>query len=265
MESRLSLKMSDLRSIIGYYLGYGEGSEAGDAAWTDYHLRRIDRTLESGLRRFYIPIQATGEHYSWSFLSPYAKMTLGSGEHVLVLPDDFGGFSSDIIISAASSSVFHSVKITGDVRSLYAADATSTGTLRVAALEPIKGTGPETGQRFQLRFYPIADKQYTVQFRYNVMADALTPDRPYPYGGMAHAETIKAACLAAAEQDVNDSSLVHSEQFDRRLAASIAYDRNLRPQSLGYNGDNSSMMDAISNHWRLRDSGSVVTFNGVQY
>ena len=42
----------------------------------------------------------------------------------------------------------------------------------------------------------------------------------------------------SAEADSDDSASVHRQLYEQRLAASIAYDNNLRaPDYLGYNGD----------------------------
>ena len=65
------------------------------------------------------------------------------------------------------------------------------------AVRPLKGTTLTAGQRFDLYVFPIADQEYTLNLRYYVLLNDLTTARPYPYGGMTHAETILAGVRAA--------------------------------------------------------------------
>ncbi len=107
------------------------------------------------------------------------------------------------------------------------------------AVRPIKGTTLTKGQRYELYVYPEADADYELRGAYNVAPDAITADRPYPYGGAAHAGTIMAAMIAAAERSLGDKMETHNAHFQRQLLASIAKDRSLKPQTLGRNIDRS--------------------------
>ena len=111
--------------------------------------------------------------------------------------------------------------------------------------------------------FPTADQAYTLEFSYYLLAEALDGSRPYAYGGMAHAETIRAACLMAAEETLDDAQGLWAAKFRERLAASIMLDRRLKPQHGGYNGDHSE------DYWTRRGSQHYepygVTFSGVEY
>ncbi len=137
------------------------------------------------------------------------------------------------------------------------------GRPELAALQPLKGTGHNKGQRFQLYVWPTADADYGLSFTYYVNPDALTDSFPHHMGGMAHGETVLESCLAVAEQRLDDKSNVHSMKFRERLAASVSLDRRSKPQSLGYNRDRSDLREL--NRYPLRPWGSlsVATIGGV--
>lgn len=268
MESTLSLRKSDLEAEIGHFLGYGRGADNGGTTWDSYQSGDIDSCLKSGLRSFYFPpvAEGRGDAYDWSFLRPTRTLTLVSGDSTLNLPDDFGGIEGDITMTSTASSAYYPIPVVGEgtVRGRYASlSSTETGRPELAAVQPIKGTGAAHGQRFQLYVWPIADADYSLSFTYYIHPDALTGNSPYAYGGMAHAETILESCLAIAEQRLDDASAIHSAKFQERLAASIAVDRRLKPQLLGYNGDGSDDYGC----WRQRGTlyNDLVTFNGTQW
>ena len=52
--------------------------------------------------------------------------------------------------------------------------------------------------------WPTPDSTYTLSYRYKALVAKLTSAAPYPLGGQAHAQTIEAACLAIAEERLND-------------------------------------------------------------
>jgi hypothetical protein len=112
--------------------------------------------------------------------------------------------------------------------------------------------------------WPFADEDYTVEFTYYLIPDALSGAAPYAYGGAAHAETILASCKAAAERDLDDiTDGPQMRNFRERLAASVAHDRRFKPQHLGYNADRSDRRgwrDGRRHGW----DGAVATWNGVE-
>lgn len=241
MESTLTLSYADLLGDVGLFLGYGRGATFGDPAWSSQQQAVIDSSVKSGLRQFYFPppMEGTSSSYDWSFLKPTASANLASGASTVPLPDDFGGFEGSITISSTSTQLLWPIELVseGRIRQMYSVTPTTSGRPLYASLQPLKGTTATQGQRFQLYLFPLSDASYTIQFQYYVLADALTAAFPYVYGGMAHAETVREACLMAAEQFLDDSSTVHAMKFQERLAASISLDRRNKPQKLGYNAD----------------------------
>lgn len=262
MESTLSLQYRDLAGEVGAYLGYGRGTDLGDRAWTEKQAQAVRSCLASGLRQFYFPppLKDEGSSYDWSFLKPVRNLTLASGAHTVALPDDFGGIEGPITLSSDSAQVPWEIPINLDINlnQMYSVTPDATGRPMYAAIQWLKGTSPQAGQRAQLLVYPIADAAYTLQVCYYILPDYLSGQLPYAYGGAQHAETILESCLAIAEQRLDDSSGVHSEKFRERLAASISLDRRSKPQNLGYNADRSDGYYARHDRHYL----GRVTYNG---
>lgn len=88
------------------------------------------------------------------------------------------------------------------------------------------------GQTFKVIFWPTADDDYPVQVLYSVNPKAMAPNRPYPYGGTAHAKTILEACLAASEA-IESQPGFHTGLYQQALESSKAFDRRLKPRTLG--------------------------------
>lgn len=255
MESSLSLKLTDLVTQVRLFLGFG--TDRDDV---------VTEIVKSGLRQFYFPppMEGSSGSYDWSFLRPTTTLPLPANASAINLPDDFGGIEGDLSILSTTSQVIWPIQIVGEgtIRQRYAMTPTQSGRPLQAAVTPLKGTSINNGQRFQLLIFPLADQAYTVQFTYYVLADALSGDRPFAYGGMAHAETILESCLCIAEQRLDDAVSVHSVKFKERLAASISFDRRLKPQLVGYNGDNSDCRNR-DDRWRLdQHLLNTATYNG---
>ncbi len=266
MESTLSLKVSDLQAEVGSFLGWGRGAAFGDPTWSAQQQARIDSAVTSGLRQFYFPppLEGAASSYDWSFLKPVATLSLALGAKTVPLPDDFGGFEGQISIGSTAGQSYWPIDLVG-VGMVYNQQSklpTTTGRPTMCCQEPLKGTGPLSGQRAQLHFWPTADTAYAIVFQYYLLADALTIASPYAYGGAAHAETVLESCLAVAEERQDDARTVHSQKFMERLAASISWDKKSKPQKLGYNDDRSDWRSPDRREWAGWPS---ISYRGVVY
>lgn len=264
-ESTLNLTYTDLKGQTGLFLGYGQGTDFGEPAWTAGQSGVIVSLVRSGLRQFYWPppLEQGGSSYDWSFLKPVSEFTLASGTHVVPLPDDFGGFEGELAFTQDGTSPFMPLPLTGigHVDAKFAMFGTSTGWPQLAAVEPIKGTTPTAGQRFQLKVWPTAADTYTIRAAYYLLPDALTGAQPNVYGGAQHAETVLASCRAAAEVCLDDQIGPQWQNFMQKLATSVSIDRRLKPQVLGYNGDRSD--DRERRRWRRNPY--TVTYQGQSF
>ncbi len=259
-ESTLSAAYTDLEGDVGHFLGYGRGTTFQDAAWTVTQQNDIDRSIKGGLRKFYFC------DFDWSFLKPTASLTLVSATSTVPLPDDFGSFEGQITLSATTGIQWWPLDLVspGIVDLKAAMFPTTTGRPVMACLDPLKGTTPTAGQRFQLRFWPIADQSYPLRFRYYLLPDYLSGAFPYVYGGAEHAETVLSAARSVAEKIIDNAATVEEFEFEKLLAVSKDIDRRKKPQTLGYCRDNSDVRDRALTRpfWH---GWAPVTINGVQY
>lgn len=241
MESTLSLNVDALKAEAGSFLGWGRGAVYGETTWDDSQERDLKSCVETMLRRFYF--QATADPrdmaHKWTFLQPVATVALTSGEQSAPLPDDFGGFEGIATVSTTTSAAFWPVRQISEemIRSRYALSTSIAGRPLFIAERQIKGTTPLRSNRSELYVYPEPDADYTISVAYCILPNYLTAANPYPYGGAAHAETMKAGIRAAAELLFDNEPGPESANYMQALASSIAYDRRHQPKTLGLNTD----------------------------
>lgn len=113
----------------------------------------------------------------------------------------------------------------------------NTGTPTYAAVALFQPPGVRRRQ-YQLRVYPKPDETYTVEFPFDLHFDSLTAnDDPLPTP-IAHDEAIRAACLAAAELEMDGAEGTATAYYrDTALPNSHAIDARSAPPRLGYFGN----------------------------
>lgn len=266
-EPTLAMKYADLAGEVGLFLGFGRGAALGDLTWTTAQQAAIDSCMKSGLRQFYYPEPLENEttSYDWSFLKPVAQVLLPANQQTVLLYDDFGGLEGQFYVFTVKTTQWWPLDLRpiGAILEKYAQFPTTSGRPQMAALEWLKTTGATQGQRQQLHVWPVADQAYTIKFQYYVNPDYLNTAFPYHMGGAQHAETVRAACLMAAEEFLDDAMTTWHLKYQDRLAASVASDRKSKPERLGYNGDGSDWR----RRWHRGDQHgwSPITYRGVQY
>lgn len=180
------------------------------------------------------------------------------------LPDDFGGLVGKFTFGEDDGWIPIPQVSEGQMRTNR---QFNKGTARplICALRPKDVTTSEDeGQRFEVLFDPSPDSTYTLSYKYRALPTRMTDDKPFPLGGLFHGETIKALCLAAAEQAENDEKGMHWSTAMERLNSSIKLDREaMVPATLGYNADSSESVSVAG----LRDyfravSNRLVTVEG---
>jgi hypothetical protein len=264
-ESTLNLKKADLESKVGIFLGWGGGANLDDTPWTTMQANRIKDAVDSGYRQFLVPApDQNGESHDWSFLRPVGSAVLANGEQAVLMSDDYGSLEGTVTVTQTSTDSHWPVQVTGEgrIREMYAKLPSATGRPLWAAERPLRGTGQEKSSRYELVVYPQANEDFTLEFAYYLLPEALTDRNPFCYGGMQHAETILESCLAVAEERINDERGIHSQKFAERLAASIAIDRRNKAQLVGYNGDRSDCRDSGYWPWREKYLTNRITYYG---
>lgn len=252
-ESTLNLALTDLSAEAGTFLGWGRDASAWDAR----KAAEVKALVGSALRKFYFQAQADPRdaNHNWTFMKPVAQLTLPQGTPsgqppttlpYIDLPDDFGGFEGEVTVSRDGlSGGFWPLKLVSEemIRVKYAAFPSISGRPVAAAEWQVRGTAADRSNRSRLVVYPVPDADYTLMVPYYILPDFLTTANPYPYGGAAHAETMKAAVRAAAELYLDGSPGPEAANYQQCLAASVQYDRRHQPKSLGINSDMSDFLN----------------------
>lgn len=233
-EPTLSLTNSELEAEVGFFLGLGRGTNYSETAWSARNQLSITNAVKSGLRMFYFAAD-----YDWSFIRPTRQVTFISGNNSVDLPDDFGGLEGTIRV-IDSGRIGIPIKQTNEqkIGRMYGEEPDISGQPQYCAVRIPSTTSIFKGQRANLYLYPEADQDYTLEFQMYLNPDALSASFPYALGGTTHAETIRAACKAAAERDINNvQNGPQQAYYMERLKASISLDRRNKGQTFGYNSD----------------------------
>jgi hypothetical protein len=189
-------------------------------------------------------------------------------EDVFTLPWDFGGMTGDGKFKYDNAENKLSViDVCSDVKIGHLRQhSVATGTPYLAAIVPLRTAGAQ-GQRWGVLFHPPPNDLITLHYRYYLQPDALVDtSAEYPYGGVAHSETILESCLAIAELREKDSSdTTHQDRFSQLLQGSIDHDRQFGEviEVYGQNIDRSDGPEGpqpeLTRHY------SLVTHEGIEY
>lgn len=274
MNSTLALKKSQYEAEVGYFMGFQRGEEFGDPAWDDNQRVTIQFDVASGLRRFYYC------DHPWSFLNPFASLTLHEDASEVLLPDDCMGVDGGTKVSVSNSSTGQwllslNFRNPALVHQALLSMPDATGLPQIMGMEPIKGIPVGQMQRFRMVMFPKADRDYVLTFPYTLTANYLLDVlQPYAYGGVEHHETILESCLAVAELRRDNRIGVHATEFQRLLAISMHKDRLKNPTVLGMNMDRSDGPDLLRRNpnqqaWMngrgWTNAGGGVTIDGTYY
>ena len=255
VESTLSVDFNALRSSVGEIMGYGRDY----TVWSTANSENVTQIVQRGVRQFYYPPILRGERsaHSWTFLKPTTTLATVAGQGDYDLNDNFGGLIGEITYPENQGK--KAIKIVSEnairnMRQKPDTGLTSSGKAVYAAVRPlnITASSPPAGQRFQLALFPTPTSVATLAYQYAILSDKISASNPYPFGGMAHGETILASCLSVAEQTLDNQQSRHFAGWMSRLSASVSHDRRIsEPDYLGYNGnDNSGSLLGLSRRQR---------------
>lgn len=160
------------------------------------------------------------------------------------LPTDFAMIEGPLIFATGQSLLRGEIprvaeyQVMNDLNS-----ATLHGSPRIYAIRP-KAIDMTTSTTYELLLSPASDAAYSLHYHYRVAIPALDSANGVPPGGEAHGELYLEACLAAAEQKLQDTMGLHTQRFMECLAASVSHDRRVScPDTLGFNRDRSDGFD----------------------
>lgn len=266
----VSVTMDDIRGEVGHFLGYGRGAALSETTWTTAQTNDIVVLVRSAMNRVCEPLLPDGSTYSWSWLKPFASLTIESGTSRARLPEDFDGFEGPLFLQGTSATRWFPIDVTNiaHLEHMHATSSSTTGPPRIAAEERDKESSPHGSQRSYLRVWPTTDAAYTLRVNYRFSPDTLSGGKPYPPGGPLLGELFMAAAVAVAELKLDDMKGPRWEYFQERLLAAIANDRRRKGQKLGYNGDpgmgrmDGYAMRGLNHHYGW---GNPLSVNGVVY
>jgi hypothetical protein len=259
----LGVNKAYLKRLIGRELGCGPNP----ATWNHSEASEVDLALETGLRKFYVPMVLPGERdsYEWKFLKPIGTVTTNDAVYAYDLPSGFISLDGPMTFAPGDGTLYPGLQIVPESR-IRQMLAGSTGTgrpqhagLRVKPLDKAAG-----GTTWEVLFYPPPDDAYELSFPYSVNPIGMDNEATLPYGGQVHAQTIIEACLTSAEEQKGLVNGPHAVKYLECLRASVSIDRRAAcPHTLGYNGDQSDRPD---DDWLYRDLDSgVITYGGQAY
>jgi hypothetical protein len=191
-------------------------------------------------------------------------------QHYYSLPADFGSIPSDHFTYQRGQAWKRpdDVKVVGEnVIRKYDRYSTHFDAPEIAALLPVAPT-TLVSTRWQVMFWPVPSEDMILEYRYKAVPPTLDATvNVYPYGGAAHAQTIRASVEDMTYQKIRESDEKHAK-FLERLKQSIDYDRrhNLSHtygkgvRSLGARGQ--SVESALREHRRSIPSSDVNTTFG---
>lgn len=197
---------------------------------------RVDSIIESGLHLFYYPNPSTftladateaqkerlrRAPHQWTFLQTSTTVGMVVGQSSYDLPANFATFLDEPTTSRSGERI--SIASAGQLRQLLSS-APHSGPPRYVAVEPKDGDG--TGrQRYVMIVYPTPSESEEIVVRHGIVPAMLTSAKPFPSGGMEHAETILACCLhVASERSPSGLDEMREQKMRDRLVASVLQD-----------------------------------------
>lgn len=259
-EPALSMQLSDFRSGLGHWLGYGRGETV---AWSDAQLDDINNYIDGGYRQFLIPPALPGETrgHKWSFIEPTSTVTTTASTSTVALPVDCVNVLGDMTYDSDTWSC--SIRQVNEemLRKFQQGAGDSTGKPQYFCLRMNTSVG-DIGQRGTITFFPTPDAAYTLTFRRTWIPVPMSDSHPWPLGGALHSDTIMQSIRAYAENMRDGMEGIETKRFMVRLAASVALDRDMQPDVIGVNNDYSDNQQADP---RYALNNNYVTYNGVHY
>lgn len=236
----LAVTYESLKRDIGRFLGFDR--EPGN--WTEDEDEDVESVIAQGLRNFYRPPRIAGDQYShqWSFLRQIGTLSITAGTADYDMPTTFADLDGDLYYVAGDNCPTMIRQVNeGRILDLRSRETTGDTTASPAECAIVaKASAGTAEQIYTLMLWPTPDAAYTLKYKYYARQGMLTYDAEVPLGGTEHAETIRAACLAAAESFLDDERGSKWQDFMDQLQASVDFDRKANsPSTLGYNGDRS--------------------------
>jgi hypothetical protein len=181
------------------------------------------------------------------------------------LPDDWGSIASRLVYSSDLGYGPLGWCSPEDIRRRRN-DVTSAGHPSFAAIAPVSQDG-SAAQKWNVMTHQTADSDYTMHYRYNVLATALGgTSTEYPYGGANYGEVILASCLAVCELEKQGSQGGMWANFADKLRTAIQHDRAaVGATELGPLTRPEEAVPVHPRDWIEAHSSNAVVYDGITY
>ena len=253
------MTFTELQIEVSDYVGYGRTL----ANLSTEALSRVESCVKSGYIRFLRPTIKEHLGYRWNFLSPQVNLSLLQDTETYALSLEYGAIVGNIFFDDAGYAPIACDVGEGNISINRATN--STGTPRMAAVKMVKTVAEDTSWTItkELIVFPIPDQDYDVHFNVYLYTEKLIDQTTTVFGSEYYGETIRQACLASAELEINDEIGIHSKTFDAMLLASIEQDLQETPTQWGNAGDRRYYSQADVSPMLPSDYARCV--NGVGY
>ena len=220
----LTLVFSDLYNRVSKFLGtYGSSGPSGN------DLTDVKDIVNDAYRRF---LDANPD---WSFLYRTTQLITVSGTNTYLLPDDYIIMKHSFQHAADTGYPELEERSEAQIRDMIACNDYSSYP-EFFSISPT-AYSKESGQKWEVTFYPTPDSAYTLHYEYKLYPSKLENDNDLPIGSFEYSDCIRQLCLGEAESNIEESSGVQEGKAAVALAAALRNDRKRSPHKLGYFGD----------------------------
>lgn len=207
--------------------------------------------------------------------NPGADISSGTsyelGRQDMDLADDFGGIEGTITYQGQSGKPPIIIIGTNQILELRNRQTVPIKSPQFAAVRPrdLADAANDTGQRWEMLFYPTPDAAYVLTFQYIALVNKLVAGAAsFPLGGMLQSRTVLASIMAEAERKLEPAPPTYRmyDLFIQLLKSSVMLDRTANaPEYFGYNRDNSDAIHAHMHRDRRHGCGYHVLYAGQLY
>jgi len=231
----MKLTFSDVYIKVSEFIGLGS-SPAGD------DLTKVKDIVYRGYRRFLSSIDpVTGKLHIWSFLKQRSTINTTADKWEYQLPSDFVYSNNSLKFDddeGRSPLVMCSVSKIMTMRS-FSASSNYPLFYAIRAGKYFK----DTGQRYEVILHPQPGGVYLLKYSYVIEPEKPTETSDVFVGGSLASECILQCSLAAAELQENDEISIQNQMAEKLLFQLIEQDRQLAPDTVGYNGGGTGVLD----------------------
>lgn len=190
-------------------------------------------------------------NHSFAAASTYSIATDGN----YTLPRTFAGTHDGQITFAADTNRGVSPGWTDEatIRSLREDINSNSGPPILFAATVFQGEGQR--RRYTLMAYPTPEEVFTAQFPFDVHFDKMVDIDEVPPTPLVHDETLRAACIAVVERDVDDTpNGPKMGYYQKCIGSSQRADARSAPAKLGYFGNGRGRFNSIQDvrRWLTR-------------